>query len=249
MVVPNSTNLLVRNLSKLVILQIPQLAETTAFGPNPIFSPDGKSYLSGDQIFSTNSHLLLGTLERPRETSREAEEGQGGFAVDGSRIFSVDVKNNRTTKIWDFGTWRLLHTLIIGGSRQWPYGGYALSPAGALFAEAGAGIVRLWDVATGEQSHALQHPGGIININFSPDGRIIATGQGSRLGSAWDSRTGRLLARYEVPAQGSPHVLITFSPDSRYMAVTKYERGGDYVTVTLELVDIEHLFARPAPPR
>ena len=246
MAVPNSTNLMVYKPRMTVILRIPELDENTAFRPNPIFSPDGQSYLSGDRVFSTNTHQLLSTL---------AEEGAKGFAVDGSRIFSVNdptlqnvisnrvstgVKNNRTIKLWDFGTWRLLQTIVIGGSRQWPYGGYALSPAGALFADADSGTIRLWDVATGEQSNALQHPGGISDINFSPDGRIIATDHGSRLGLAWDSRTGRLLARYEIPAPGG--VWITFFPDGRYMAVTKYKGGGDFVN--LELVDVEHFFVR-----
>jgi hypothetical protein len=50
----------------------------------------------------------------------------------------------------------------------------AFSPDGARFAAAAGGKVRFWDLGTGREGLALEAPGEILRIIFSPDGENVA---------------------------------------------------------------------------
>ncbi len=101
----------------------------------------------------------------------------------------------------------------------------------------GPHIVRLWDVATGKEQHELHaHLHYILDMAFSPDGRLLATAGDkawdlSRPGDprktidqvfVWDTATGKRVAALPngLPIGANA---VAFSPDSRSLATAEPE--------------------------
>lgn len=84
------------------------------------------------------------------------------FRSDGRLL--VSRSNDHTTKLWDVGTGRLLHTVP-----GWP----VFSPDGRLLASGSEDrTVKLWDVATGGLLRSIT---GHYSATFNPDGSLLAT--------------------------------------------------------------------------
>jgi hypothetical protein len=77
--------------------------------------------------------------------------------------------------------------------------------------------VRLWDLAAGKELRALDVAGEVYGLEFSHNGRWLATCSGLRNNGfrLWDVRTGKPVA-LEPAAQRCD--AVTFSPDSRWLA-------------------------------
>ncbi|HEY3450269.1 MAG TPA: protein kinase [Myxococcales bacterium] len=112
---------------------------------------------------------------------------------------------------------RTLH----GGDALGPVG---FSPDGALVAaSAYDGVVRVWDVRTGEQRLKLPHGGlTIYAAVFSPDGKTLAAAGKSGQVALWrvaDGERVALLEGHEGPVRG-----LAFSPDGTRLASASADR-------------------------
>jgi WD40 repeat protein len=93
----------------------------------------------------------------------------------------------------------------------------------------------VWDIATGKElSRIPPQEAGIRAVEFSPDGKYVATGTAEQMALLWDAATGRPIATLRQRRQRSYPSLedllrhdfrmaVSFSGDSRYLATA----GGD----------------------
>src|SRR5262249_61259192 len=98
-----------------------------------------------------------------------------------------------------------------------PPGATARAPAGAAWAAAGRGEVKVWDAATGQEVPPLPpQTGAVLGLTFSPDGRHLATAGADTRVRLWDLATGKELRTFDGATQNV--FSVAFSPDSRRLA-------------------------------
>jgi RNA polymerase sigma factor (sigma-70 family) len=94
----------------------------------------------------------------------------------------------------------------------------ALARDGKLLATRGGdNLVRLWEVPTGRQLHALRGPSGFWCVALAPDGRTLATGGADGMVRVWDRANGR--ERHRFPCNVVGVRSLAYSSDGRTLAV------------------------------
>jgi WD40 repeat protein len=113
-------------------------------------------------------------------------------------------------RLWDVGAARRVDPALRASSARVDV--VAFSPKGAMLATSGEDATTyLWDVRTHRKLAALRVGPQASSLDFSPDGRLLATGQGDGV-RLWDTRAHIRL----VDHVGSWSVTdVAFSPDGR----------------------------------
>jgi WD40 repeat protein len=157
---------------------------------------------TGEELlsFTTNEIVIFGMV----------------FSPDGHRI--ITASKDHTARVWDSSSGEQLLVIDHGA----PLSDVAISPDGLHLATAGAdAAARVWDSKTGEQVLVLSghapairagslHPGGVVSIEFAPDGKRIVTGGADGTARIWDAENGLAL---RVVATHTNEVYIALSPD------------------------------------
>jgi WD40 repeat protein/tetratricopeptide (TPR) repeat protein len=182
------------------------------------FSSDGKRLLSTSADKTARVWDLESTVPAIRMLERSGWSFVVRYSPDGQLIAAAD---GTSLRLWDAGTGRLVRELSAGGRAR--VEALAFSPtdhrllAVGYGGQAGVHHVALWDIDAGTErpplSGATEEPnfwlgddtGAIGALAFSPDGKYLVAGFGSRLwtpacGDAnpirvWDLATRRLIHR------------------------------------------------------
>ena len=130
---------------------------------------------------------------------------------------------DKTAKIWDATTGKLLHTLS-GHTSTIAF--VAWSPDGKTLATGGDdndNTAKLWDEETGQLVRTLSgHTRGVWGVAWSPDGRRIATAGADRQAKIWDVASGKELMA--LPGHSAEVRAVAWSPDGKYLATGSYDK-------------------------
>ncbi|QDT14278.1 protein kinase domain-containing protein [Alienimonas californiensis] len=238
----------------------------TGFVERLAVSPDGTRLASGSSNWVRKDRGDLTVRVWDVETGRElwqaepppTDNGYGAvhevmFTPDGARVVSVHHAAEDGVSVWDAATGELLRRF---SGKHSSIKSAALSPDGRTLAtgheavqvkelrwdDPEHAVVRLWDLASGEEVRRLVgHAGQINAVAFSPDGTRLLSCSGSQyLNDAWtpelsrdntlrlwDVATGAELARQRLPGGGQA---AAYAPDGEHVASVA---GGKNLLVQL----------------
>jgi RNA polymerase sigma factor (sigma-70 family) len=157
---------------------------------------------------------------------------------------------DQTVRLWDLATGN--EALRLDAKSKAGYlNSFAVSPDGKLAAASNhhGGNVYVWNLATGQRLHTLDHgERGVSCLAFSPDGQILAAGEfASREGKnriiLWNAWPGTKLREFRGDDHGV--VSVAFAPDGRMLAAT-----GSYSEPLAfwEVASGKKLFGLPCAP-
>jgi WD40 repeat protein/serine/threonine protein kinase len=199
-----------------VLRRCPKLVEvwfTSADGPAPVFSPDGRRVLLCEKETArvcdvATGEALFAALKHGKRIEHAA------FSGDGHRV--VTASSDGTARVWDAATGKAI--------------GHALAHQGAVhfaaFDRQGHQVVtggddktaRIWDLAPAGHSRSLPHQYPVRYAAFSGDGRHLLTiASDSKNGEyellVWDSPLGQRPVPFRFPHRGGSFVRwAVFSP-------------------------------------
>lgn len=188
------------------------------------FAPAGDLLVAGNLSGSlTFWPFADGQLGEPVEGS-ERVGSQARVAVSRNGKLLATASFDKTLTLWDLAARKLLRRVTL------PVGlcAVALAPSGRALAAAGEGnAFFLWDLTTGTgTAHAVSKVEGAAwcyGLDWSPDGKQIATGHNETTMSLWDV-AGQRETRNWFHANAAV-MALAWSPDGRILATAQHGIG------------------------
>jgi WD40 repeat protein/serine/threonine protein kinase/DNA-binding XRE family transcriptional regulator len=196
-------------------------------------------------VTTTNDEIRLWDLEQGQVEQQLANMN--------SRIMEIDLSpddqlgltgtGDGVVTVWDMKTGEPIRQMVdnqpINAVTFSPDGQTALSGAGYVFAEAlESGHVILWDVRTGEKMRRFEgQPYAVIDVEFSPDGKLAASSGAGAMAMLWDVETGKEIWRFDDYFVDEPWVFfsfwdVEFSPDGHTLLAA--HSSGE-----IKMIDVE----------
>ncbi len=179
------------------------------------FSPDGKILATAHgkiaKLWSMENYKELATLDTQRGDIRSVSfSPDGKILATGSEGYTMGVaRYNRDSRLFD--------------PNAPPVDPLPPKPAATLYdAE---GTVKLWDTQTFKEVGTLPgNLGFMYAVAFSPDGKLLATGNKTGQLKLWDTRLNKEWATLPLKCV-APVEALAFSPDSSMLAAACFDTG------------------------
>ncbi|MDB5601777.1 MAG: hypothetical protein JWN71_3821 [Xanthobacteraceae bacterium] len=178
------------------------------------FTPDGKVLAGAGAPMLVDPKTGKIVREFKGTSSRVAAVE---FVLDGTRALSNG--NDRTLKLWDLRTGRLLSNTPEGDQGR----ALALAPdATTVLSVTGTREMRLLEIATGKVIRTFDVGNELVNSAvLSRDGSRLASGGMNKTIKIWDTATARVLRTFAATPHGTGSV--AFSPDGTKLASGSYD--------------------------
>jgi WD40 repeat protein len=186
------------------------------------WSPDGQTLAIG----YWNNEVWLYDLNMEPVTQLPLETGQdirslswnpeSNMLAAGTR--GAEFRDSRVT-IWDVNT-GTVHTIIQ--QNQASIAQFAWSPDGTRLAATEGEHINIWDPITGNLLSTLpghEWPASAVDIDWHPDGTLLASGGDDYMVRVWDTTTGEQVQVFPAPTEYWVST-VNWSPDGSMMAVT-----------------------------
>lgn len=134
-----------------------------------------------------------------------------GFSVKEDFLFTHDTNN--VVSRWETSSWQRMHQWRI----EEPIYRHRLAPPLGILATGGNGRFVLWNIMDGQPLWAVSGQDELEGIDFSLDGKLVATASGKGPVTLFEAATGRTLATLSGFLQGTHSA--AFSPDGSRLAV------------------------------
>jgi WD40 repeat protein/tRNA A-37 threonylcarbamoyl transferase component Bud32 len=194
------------------------------------FSPDGLHAITA----GADNMVRIWDVTTGAPTSPPLRHGdkvsRASFGADGRRVLTASA--DRAVRIWDLTSSRLAtppleHDAAVVHA--------SLDTGGRRAVTAGADrLARVWNLDTGRSLGTLAHTHPLVHATFTPDGRVLTTGENNRDGageaSVWDAKGARLFHRTTaqrilgVPDTDPTVRRAWFSADGRWLLTV--DRAG-----------------------
>jgi WD40 repeat protein len=200
-----------------------------------LFTPDNKHLIScGDDRTARVWDVGTG-----KELRRWKTNGGWKLALspDGKTLAGLgEMAPNRSLFLWDVATGTRVRELPLDGMQDFA-SDLAFSPDGKHLVSAGS-MLRVFDVATGQQLQTFGAGKRINAIAFSANGKLLAVGREQEPGAIWDMATFKELYRLDDSPNGVR--AVAFRPDGKALAVAGHGPAGLWDPATgKKLCDLE----------
>ena len=201
-----------------------EVCQNTALGKMS-FNPDGTLFAACSwdkkiKIWSVETKDLIHTMENgnfPVMSLAFSPCGKllaSGSSGGGIRLWSVETGDRIRYLEGHHGTVSSLHFSPDGKtlSTGWTKGNRSV-----FTPDEGQESIKLWSMVNGEIVRTFdKKSGGVLCLDYSPDGQSLVTGGGDKFVSLWSPGTGSRQAR--LHGHSSPVDCVSFSPDGKYVA-------------------------------
>ena len=199
------------------------------------FSPNGKTLASGgvysSYLWDVETGQLKHTLKHPTITGNDTQTAMPAdrvtFSPDGKTLAIGHAHFAYTPAgLWNVETGQQIR--FLEGAVGLNFTDLAFSPDGKTLAgatdRAGARNLVLWDVETGQVKHTLRaHRDPIVSIVFTPNGKLLVSGDRQGIIHLWDVETGQIKRTPQRRSDGTG--IVALSPDGKTL-VSTYWTGG-----------------------
>jgi len=178
-------------------------------------SPDGQYVASGDAVGEIRiCEIATGRLVKSLRDS-EAEVNSICFSPDGRWLAAGYSHPDKTIRVWSVGNWQPVATLTQHDGSVY---GLAWSPDSQRLASAGRGdrTACIWNMASRSLERSLPHSDELLAVDWSPDGKLLATAESAKGIRLWDTKSWADLGL--LPWNDEDNIqCVAFSPDSKLL--------------------------------